>query len=65
MEVPTSMSTTFTTTRALTFNGEDDFAEYELEVHLWSVISDVAIVKKGAEVLAVRFCRRHLCYTQP
>jgi hypothetical protein len=51
MEVPTSMSSTFTTTRAPTFNVEGDFAEYERDVRLWSVITDVAEVKKGAAVL--------------
>jgi hypothetical protein len=51
MEVPTSISSTFTTTRAPIFNGEGDFAEYERDVRLWSVITDITEVKKGAAVL--------------
>jgi hypothetical protein len=51
MEVPSSMSSTFTTTRAPTFNGEGEFAEYERDLRLWSVITDIAEVKKGAAVL--------------
>jgi hypothetical protein len=48
MEVPTSMSSTFTATQAPTFNLEGDFAEYERDVRLWSVIIDIAEVEKGA-----------------
>jgi hypothetical protein len=51
MEFPTSMSSTFTTTRAPTFNGEGDFAEYERDVCLWSAMTDIAALKKGAAVL--------------
>jgi hypothetical protein len=51
MEVPTSMPSIFTTTRAPIFNGEGDFAEYERDVRLWSMIPDTAEVKKGAAVL--------------
>jgi hypothetical protein len=51
MEVLTGMSVTFTTTREPTFNGEGDFAEYERDVRLWSVITDIAELKKGAAVL--------------
>jgi hypothetical protein len=52
MEVSTSTSSTFPTTRVPTFNGEDDFAEYERDDRLWSVTTDIAIVKKGAAVLS-------------
>jgi hypothetical protein len=34
MEIPTSMSSSFTTTRAPTFDGEGDFAEYERDFRL-------------------------------
>jgi hypothetical protein len=45
------MPSTFTTTRAPNFNREGDFAEYERDVRLWSVITDIVEVKKGAAVL--------------
>jgi hypothetical protein len=51
MEVPTSMSSTFTTTRAPNCSGEGDFAEYERDVRLWSVITDIVEVTMGAAVL--------------
>jgi hypothetical protein len=38
-------------TRAPAFNGEGEFAEYERDVRLCSVITDIAEVKKGAAVL--------------
>jgi hypothetical protein len=38
------MSSTFAATRAPTFNGEGDFAEYERDVRLSSVITDIAEV---------------------
>jgi hypothetical protein len=51
MEVPASMPSTFTTTRAPNFNVEGDFAEYERDFRLWFIITDIAEVKKGAAVL--------------
>jgi hypothetical protein len=51
MEIPTSMSSNFTTTCAPTFNGEGDFAEFERDSCLWSVMTDIAEVKKGEAVL--------------
>jgi hypothetical protein len=41
----------FTTTRAPTFNGEGEFAECERDIRLWSAMTDIAEVKKGAAVL--------------
>jgi hypothetical protein len=51
MEAPTSLSSIFTTTRAPTINVEGDFAVYERDVRLWSVVIDIAEVKKGSAVL--------------
>jgi hypothetical protein len=51
MEIPMSMTSTFATTRAPTFHGGGDFAEYERDVRLWSTMTDIAEVKKGSAVL--------------
>jgi hypothetical protein len=64
MEVPTSMSSTFTTTRAPTVNREGEFAEYERDGHLWSVITDIAEGKKSAALLGgLSGSAKHFCAT--